>query len=152
MPAKREMHGLSWGPDGKRTPLHRLWLSIRNRCNNPETPDYPYYGGRGIKVCVAWDRFVQFAADVGPHPGRGLTLDRIDTDGDYAPGNVRWATREAQSRNRNYCKLDKSKAAQIIEMYAGGPKNGGMKQTDIAIIFGVSSGAISHVVRGKTWQ
>lgn len=139
-------------------PLHRLWLAIKNRCNNTRTPDYKYYGGRGIEVCDRWDSYAIFVADVGPHPGPGWTLDRIDNDGDYEPDNVRWATRKTQGRNRNYCKVDMETAEQIRQAYGapasgrGSKAPGGVKQSDLAKQFGVSQAAISQVLRGVVWK
>lgn len=138
---------MSFGPDGKRTPLHRLWLNMRNRCNNPRTPDYKYYGGRGVKICERWNSFTAFAADVGPHPGKGWTLDRKDTNKDYEPGNVRWATRRVQSQNRNYCKMDKIKADEIRAKYTTRK----YRQVDLASEYGVSQRTISLIVRNEAW-
>jgi hypothetical protein len=72
---------------------------MRNRCNNPTNTNYPSYGGRGIKVCKRWDDFTVFLADMGEKP-EGKTLDRINNDGDYEPGNCRWATRSEQQKNK----------------------------------------------------
>lgn len=128
--------------------LYRLWITIRNRCNNPNASDFKYYGGRGIRVCQRWGSYKTFAADVGPHPGRGLTLDRKNTNGHYSPTNVRWATRRTQSRNRPYCRLTKKKADAIRRRYLPGVT----RQVDLAAQFGVSQGLISKVVRGEVWQ
>jgi len=77
------------------------WRMMLSRCRNPNDDAYPSYGGRGIKVCERWKRFTDFLADMGPRPSRQHTLDRIDTYGNYEPGNVRWVkTRKDQMRNR----------------------------------------------------
>ncbi len=75
-----------------------------NRCCCKTHPAYKYYGGRGIKVYSKWRKdFQAFFDYIGPKPLPVLSLDRIDNDGDYKPGNVRWATASQQARNRRYC-------------------------------------------------
>src|SRR5262245_32340162 len=76
------------------------WRGFRKRCANPKDRAFKYYGGRGIKVCERWQRFDNFLADMGRKPSPELTLDRINNDGDYEPGNCRWATRAQQAQNR----------------------------------------------------
>lgn len=87
-------HGMS------RTPLHRIWCAMKARCTNPANKRWENYGGRGIRVCDEWmNSFAAFAAYVGPKPD-GMSLDRINNDGNYEPGNVRWATYTEQANNR----------------------------------------------------
>jgi hypothetical protein len=76
------------------------WKDIKQRCRNKTDNDYAAYGGRGIRVCDRWaDDFAAFLADMGPRPP-GRSIDRINNDGDYEPGNCRWATLAEQNRNR----------------------------------------------------
>lgn len=96
--AKRLKHGFS--RHGSRAPEYRLWTAMLQRCNNSRCRDYPRYGGRGIKVCERWRVFLNFYADMCPRPAKDLSLDRINNDGNYEPGNVRWATMAIQASNR----------------------------------------------------
>ena len=89
----KERHGLN------KTPEHRAWVSMRQRCNNQSKKEYPHYGGRGIKVCLRWSYFLNFLADVGNRPSSGHSIDRIDVNGNYEPCNVRWATKQEQIEN-----------------------------------------------------
>ena len=90
-------HGMS--RPASRAPEYRSWESARSRCRNPRNPDYAYYGARGISVDPRWDSFVVFFADMGPRPA-GTTLDRKDTNGNYEPGNCRWANDSVQGCNK----------------------------------------------------
>lgn len=81
-----------------------LWKSMIQRCTNPRNPSYSSYGGRGIGVCDRWRTYALFASDMGPRPA-GATLDRIDNDRGYDPGNVRWASRKEQALNRYTTRL-----------------------------------------------
>jgi hypothetical protein len=83
------------------TTEHIIWRSMKQRCHNPRKSDYPLYGARGISVCDRWRHsFENFYADMGPRPSMGHTLDRINGDGNYEPGNCRWATKAEQNKNR----------------------------------------------------
>lgn len=80
----------------------RAWVSwnmMLQRCTNPKRDKYEYYGGRGIKVCERWLTFENFYADMGERP-EGWSLDRMDVNGNYEPGNCKWATKKEQANNR----------------------------------------------------
>lgn len=80
---------------------YSAWKGIRRRCLNPKFRMYRWYGARGITICDRWrDSFENFIADVGHRPSSKHSIERIDNDGNYEPGNVKWATKKEQSRNR----------------------------------------------------
>jgi hypothetical protein len=87
---------------GNEAPEYTVWWGLRSRCLNPKNKLYAYYGGRGITVCEHWQGargYKHFLADVGRRPTPKHSLDRIDNDLGYQPGNVRWATKKQQMRN-----------------------------------------------------
>lgn len=101
-PAFRHGHACK----GKATPEYRAWQNMIERCCRETNIGFKNYGGRGIKVCAEWlYSFENFLADMGLKPSADLTLDRIDTNGNYCPENCRWADRATQRRSRRDSKL-----------------------------------------------
>jgi hypothetical protein len=101
---KRIKHGMS------RTSLYKALYSMKGRCFNKQNPEYSNYGGRGISVCEEWKlNFIAFSdyisATLGPRPSSRHSLDRINNDGNYEPGNLRWATPSEQNSNRRHANL-----------------------------------------------
>jgi hypothetical protein len=82
----------------KKTPEYAAWSHARQRCMNPNDSGWEWYGGRGIKFLFT--SFAHFLAEIGPRPTPQHSLDRKDNDGNYEPGNVRWATLEEQANNQ----------------------------------------------------
>ena len=101
--ATHTIHGESGSSHKGRRPTaeYRVWKWMKERCSNQSSMSYQNYGGRGIKVCARWaSSFEAFLADMGRRPSRNLQIDRINNDGNYEPGNCRWATRSEQMKNR----------------------------------------------------
>lgn len=82
------------------TPEYEAWKSMRKRCLFPWNHNYPNYGGRGIVICKEWEEFSVFLGDMGPKPHPTDTLERIDSNGNYEPGNCCWASPLRQRRNQ----------------------------------------------------
>lgn len=81
-------------------PEYEIWKSMKQRCHNENAKDYHFYGARGISVCEKWrDSFDAFIEDIGYRPGKDYSIERINVNGNYAPGNVKWIRRFMQHRN-----------------------------------------------------
>ena len=93
---RERFHSRTHGKTG--TPEHRCWKNMMQRCGDRNSDDWERYGGRGITVCERWHTFANFLADMGPRPGPGYSIDRIDPAGSYEPGNCRWLTISENSR------------------------------------------------------
>lgn len=136
-----EKHGMSG------TRIYRIWSGMKERCFNPNNEHFRIYGGRGIFVCEKWrSSFLAFYADMGDAPP-GLTIDRIDNDKGYEPGNCRWATPLEQVRNSRTPKLSFDVAVRIIRRHIAGDRG-----IDLAAEFGVKRSTIDRVIYGKLWS
>lgn len=125
---------------------YRCWQMMKNRCLNPRAMDWKYYGGRGITIDPRWLSFDAFLADMGTQPAKGMTIERRKSDLPYGPDNCEWATRETQSRSRNYCKLSPEKAAELRRRLAAGEL-----QVALATEFNISQSRVSQIGRGMGW-
>jgi hypothetical protein len=137
-------HGHTCG--GTFSPTYQTWASMIDRCHNPNSTRWEWYGGRGIRVCERWQRsFEDFLSDVGVRP-HDTSIDRIDTNGNYEPGNVRWVTHREQCRNRRSSKLTADDAHSIREQHAKGTGYG-----TIAKRFGIGRAMVRDIVKGRKW-
>jgi hypothetical protein len=137
-------HGLS------KNILYKLWLSMKNRCNNPNTKCYPNYGKRGIKVCLEWENnpetFITWCLKNGYK--KGLHIDRIDNDKGYSPDNCRFATRQINNQNTRMTKLNSENVIKIRNLHSSKE----ISSEKLAEIFSVSRDTIYDVVNEKTWK
>jgi len=131
--------------------IRGLWGNINSRCSDPHSTGYENYGARGIKVCVEWSQsFAAFRtwviSNLGYRP-EGHTFDRIDTDGNYEPGNVKWSKRHEQMRNVRHNVLSFEKVKELRTLYASGE----WTQMRLAHKYDISQGHVSSIVNNQKW-
>jgi len=127
---------------GQVSPTYQSWQHMKDRCTNPRSRQFHKYGGRGIAVCSRWlDSFEHFLVDMGQRPA-GTTIDRIDNERGYEPGNCRWATQRTQQRNRRDTVLNCVAESLILHLRRRGARTG-----DIAHAFGVSQSTVTSLFR-----
>jgi hypothetical protein len=125
---------------------YKSWSSMIDRCRNNKRDDFHIYGGRGIYVYQPWvESFDAFMSHVGKRP-IATTLDRIDVNGNYVPGNVRWASARTQSRNRRSNIFDELDVAAIRAL-----ARDGVRQTKIAEMFLTSDPQICKIIQRRIW-
>ena len=128
--------------------LRNVWHGMLSRCEDPRHVAYKNYGGRGILICKSWHSFESFkewAIESEYNPR--LTIDRIDNDSNYCPGNCQWITKTENGRKGRHVKLDKEKVALIKNML-----NTSIKQYEIAEMFNVAGSVISRIKHGTRWD
>lgn len=128
------------------TSEYATWAGIRKRCTNQQGKDWSNYGGRGISICDRWSLFENFLADMGPRPSPSHSIDRVDNDGDYEPGNCRWATKTEQNRNSRWTRLEPHEPEQIRWLWSLGYRG-----SEIARFFGISHTHAIRIRDGLAW-
>lgn len=127
------------------SPTYRSYYAARTRCTNPLQPGWENYGGRGIKMCERWfNSFPSFLEDMGERP-EGNSLDRIDNNKDYEPGNCKWSTRTEQNRNSRRVVMTQEMIQEVHRL------KGTMSQPKIAKLIGASVSTVSRTIRGVSW-
>lgn len=139
-------YGKTHGESSPQTPRYQAWGAMMHRCYNPHNKRWKDYGGRGIRVCERWHKFESFRDDMGPHPGKGWTLDRIDNNGDYEPSNCQWSTQTEQQRNRSITKLTLPQAREIKRRRLAGEPLLALCQE-----FSICMATASNIAHGKLW-
>lgn len=127
---------------------------MHDRCGNPQSDSYKNYGGRGITVCDRWKDIRAFTADMGDRP-KGYSLERIDNDGNYEPGNCKWIPKGKQVRNRRVSVLNEETAASIRQecrRRIPGGYTDGLTRDQLAGKYGCSVATIKKVLDGNYWR
>jgi hypothetical protein len=137
---------------GTKLPEYRSWTCMKDRCCDPENNQFSNYGGRGIKVCDRWKgSFSNFLSDMGSKPTGMHSIDRIDVNGNYEPGNCRWATPKEQSRgSRRTPRILSEHLAKEIRRIRS---ETGFGCRRISKIIGLESHAraVANVIYGRAW-
>jgi len=135
-----EQHG------SRKTPEYTSWYHMIERCSDENCEGFKNYGGRGITFAPHWRSFSGFIADMGPMPGRGFTIERIDVNGNYEPSNCIWLLKSLQSRNTRRNKLNPDLVKDLLIA-----KSAGVKVRHWARQNGIPESAAYRAASGDTW-
>ena len=141
---KMRKHGHAQTAGRRPSPTYSSWGSMLNRCTNPANHSYKMYGGRGILVCERWLDFENFLADMGEKPAKGMSIERLDVNGNYEPGNCVWATPKIQARNTRRSRLTMEIARSI--------KSGELSIKDAVSMTGCAGSTASAARTGRNWR
>lgn len=145
----KKIHDLQIRHHQSKTPLYKVWKSMKSRCLNHNNKRYARYGGRGITICEDWltrfEIFEKWALENGYT--EGLTLDRINNDGNYCPENCRFVTIKKNNRNSSMTKLNEETVQYVRRRYA----QGGITQTELAKRVGSTQQTVSKIINNKLW-
>jgi len=128
------------------TATHNSWKAMKTRCTNPNAQYYADYGGRGITICERWlHSFENFLADMGERPA-GMSIERLDNEKGYEPGNCVWATATQQARNQTKTRFTEGAINEIL-----GRLEHGESPTSVARRFGASAAQVCQIRDGRIW-
>ena len=125
-------------------PLYARWCNMHARCYDPKSNRFAYYGARGVVVCERWHDFGAYLEDVLPTYREGLTLDRKNNDGNYAPDNFRWASYRTQARNKTRPCVTEEEITEMRKLYS----STNLTQKDVGEAFGYCRDTVKHYLRG----
>jgi len=130
---------------------YRTWANMRQRCDNINRPDYINYGGRGITYQTSWGKFENFLIDMGEKPD-GMSLDRINNEGNYTKENCRWSTRKEQNRNTRCVVLTEAVVEFIKAEQEATDLSNYALSSELSVKLTLNRSTIANVLNGKTWK
>lgn len=132
---------------GKFDATYLTWVKMRGRCNFPSDRAFRSYGAKGVRICERWGDYLNFLSDMGPRPGDGWSIDRIDPEGNYEPSNCQWLPMEINRRKHRYHTVTTDTASKAKALFLAGAR-----PCTIGRKLSLSTATISGIVNGNTWN